>query len=105
MNHQVTESASAHLMAHFSFNELSQFCKISIDELNELMDYEIIKPEYKLEEEYFFSTETLNLLVLACKQRNDLDMELFSIVTNYQYLERIQGLQNTIQKLHALSKY
>jgi len=96
---------NSHLMVHFSLEEIAQLCKLTHDEILELLEYKTISPAYKVNGEYFFTTETLNLLVLACKQRNDYDMEFFSVVINYQYLERIEELQNKIQTLHALSKF
>ncbi len=87
---------------HFTFFELARFCALSADETVDLIDYGAIKADYSVNQEDFYSPQTLEILKIACKQRTDFDLDLFSVVICVQYLKEIVQLKHEIQEYKAV---
>ncbi len=83
---------------HFSFLEISKLCALSAQETEELIDYGAIKPDYSVNQEDFYSPQTVEILKVACRQRTDYDLDLFSVVICVQYLREILLLKREIQE-------
>jgi hypothetical protein len=82
---------------HFSFLEIAKLCALSEKETEELIDYGAIKADYSLAQEDYYSPQTLEILKVACRQRTDYDLDLFSVVICVQYLREIVQLKQEIQ--------
>ena len=101
MKIQLIETLEVEIIERFTFSELSKVCELSDQEMQELIDYGSISAEASQEREIFYSTQTLKLLQMACKQRRDYDLDLFSVVICVQYLEHIADLERQIESLQV----
>ena len=100
MNLEIDNTILGKERGHFySMAEVSALCELSQGETEELIDFGALKSEERSEGEIYFSTQSLELLQAACKQRRDYDLDLFSVVISVQYLENIADLKKTIQSL------
>ena len=83
-----------------SISDLSRVCRISADELNELVEYGALKP-LPTRSGRVFSAACVATLRTACKLRRDYDLELFTIALLMEYLNRIEELERELHTLHA----
>jgi chaperone modulatory protein CbpM len=83
------------------FRDLSAACAISIDELQELMEYGALAPLASGEPEPMFSITCLQPLRTAGKLRRDYDLDLFVVVIVMDYLRRIETLESKLLSLQA----
>jgi len=84
-----------------SISDLSRVCRISPDELNELVEYGAVKPLPARSQGRVFSAECVATLRTACKLRRDYDLELFTIALFMEYLNRIEDLERELRTLQA----
>ena len=84
-----------------SISDLSRVCRISPDELNELVEYGALKPLPAPSQGRVFSAACVATLRSACKLRRDYDLELFTIALLMEYLNRIDELERELRTLHA----
>lgn len=84
-----------------SISDLSRVCRISADELNELVEYGALKPLPVGTQGRVFSAAYVAPLRKACKLRRDYDLELFTIALLMEYLNRIEELERELRTLHA----
>ena len=85
------------------FNDLSAACAISVDELQELMEYGALAPLASSEPEPMFAITCLQPLRTAGKLRRDYDLDLFVVVIVMDYLQRIETLESQLHSLQAKS--
>ena len=83
-----------------SISDLSRVCRISADELNELVEYGALKPS-PTGSGPVFSAAYVAPLRTACKLRRDYDLELFTIALLMEYLNRIEELEHELRTLQA----
>lgn len=81
--------------------ELAQICALSVDELDELMDYGALVPMKDVRQEHLFSAECVMPLRMAGKLRQDFDLDLFTVGLLLGYLNRIETLERQVQSLQA----
>ncbi|WP_341918189.1 chaperone modulator CbpM [Polaromonas sp. YR568] len=81
--------------------ELAQICALSVDELDELMDYGALVPMQDVRQERLFSAECVMPLRMAGKLRQDFDLDLFTVGLLLGYLNRIETLERQVQSLQA----
>jgi chaperone modulatory protein CbpM len=87
------------------FNDLSAACAISVDELQELMEYGALAPlvSSEPEPEPMFAITCMQPLRTAGKLRRDYDLDLFVVVIVMDYLQRIETLESQLLSLQAKS--
>jgi chaperone modulatory protein CbpM len=88
---------------YLGFDELSAACAISVDELQELMEYGALAPLASSEPEPLFAITCLQPLRTAGKLRRDYDLDLFVVVIVMDYLRRIESLESQVLTLQAQS--
>ena len=81
--------------------ELAQICALSVDELDELMDYGALVPMQDARQERLFSAECAMPLRTAGKLRQDFDLDLFTVGLLLGYLNRIEALERQVRSLQA----
>ena len=81
--------------------ELAHICALSVDELDELMDYGALVPMQDDRQERLFSAECAMPLRTAGKLRRDFDLDLFTVGLLLGYLNRIEALERQVQSLQA----
>ena len=81
--------------------ELAHICALSVDELDELMDYGALVPMQDVRQERLFSAECAMPLRTAGKLRRDFDLDLFTVGLLLGYLNRIEALERQVQSLQA----
>ena len=85
------------------FGDLSAACAISVNELQELMEYGALAPLASSEPEPMFAIACLQPLRTAGKLRRDYDLDLFVVVIVLDYLRRIETLESQLHSLQAQS--
>jgi chaperone modulatory protein CbpM len=85
------------------FRELSVACAISMDELQELVEYGALAPLQPAQPEPLFAISYLEPLRTAGKLRRDYDLDLFVVVILMDYLQRITQLELELRSLQAQS--
>jgi chaperone modulatory protein CbpM len=85
------------------FSDLSAACAISVDELEELMEYGALAPIASGDPEPMFAITCLQPLCTASKLRRDYDLDLFVVVIVMDYLRRIETLESQLLSLQAKS--
>jgi chaperone modulatory protein CbpM len=85
------------------FSELSVACAISVDELQELVEYGALAPLQPAQPEPLFAISYLEPLRTAGKLRRDYDLDLFVVVILMDYLQRITQLELELRSLQAQS--
>jgi chaperone modulatory protein CbpM len=83
------------------FSELSMACAISVDELQELIEYGALAPLQPAQPEPLFAISYLEPLRTAGKLRRDYDLDLFVVVIVMDYLQRIAQLESQVRRLEA----
>lgn len=85
-----------------TLTELSRCCQMSIEELDELVDYSALIPLTAAAPERVFSAEWVAPLRAAGKMRVDFDLDLFTVAILLGNLNRIELLERQVQQLRAL---
>jgi chaperone modulatory protein CbpM len=81
--------------------ELTRVCALTVDELDELVEYGALKPLQPAPQERVFSAEYVMPLRQAGKLRRDYDLDLFAVAMMLEHLRRIDDLEREIRSLHA----
>ncbi|AMO24762.1 hypothetical protein GCM10027034_08870 [Ramlibacter solisilvae] len=79
--------------------ELCSACRISEDELKELLDYGALQPVAG--ETLVFSAEWVVPLRHATRLRRAFDLDLFTVGLIIEYLNRIEALEREVKALRA----
>lgn len=81
--------------------ELSRACGVSVQELDELVEYGALKPLQGPPEVRTFSAACVATLRTASRLRRDYDLDVFTVALLMEYLNRIEELEREIRTLHA----
>lgn len=86
-----------------SLAELSQVCGMSMDELDELVDYGALVPlaPSSSKPDDLYSAACIVQLRTVCKLRLDFDLDVFTAAVLLGYLDRIAELQRQVISLQA----
>jgi MerR HTH family regulatory protein len=104
MTLQLIDVLTIEAVERFTFSEVAKLCELSHEETQELIDYGAIRSDDSEGSECFYSSQKLSVLQIACKQRRDYDLDLFSVVICVQYLENIADLKRQIELLQAVRR-
>lgn len=85
-----------------TLTELSRCCEMSVEELDELVDYCALVPLNAATPERIFSAQWVAPLRAAGKMRVDFDLDLFTVAILLGNLNRIEVLERQVQQLQAL---
>ena len=81
--------------------ELSQVCRISATEIDELVEYGALTPLEHSPGQRTFSRSCVGSLRAACKIRQDYDLDLFTVALLMDHLNRIEELERELRFLQA----
>jgi chaperone modulatory protein CbpM len=81
--------------------ELSQVCRISAAEIDELVEYGALTPLEHSAGQRTFSRACVSSLRVACKIRRDYDLDLFTVALLMDHLNRIEELERELRFLQA----
>ena len=84
-----------------NFAELSPVCGLSDAELDELVEYGALLPLEPSEEERRFKSACIPSLRTANKLRRDFDLDMFAVSFLFEYLQRIEALEDQVRLLKA----
>ena len=101
---QIIDAALMQPVEYLSMAEVSNLCQIAQDEVRELMDYGALQSDMVVGDEVFFAVQLVQSLKVACIQRQDYDLDLFSVALAVGYLQEIDRLKQQIAVYQALSR-
>lgn len=81
--------------------ELTQVCRISSAELDELVEYGALTPMGRQGGQRAFSRACVASLRTASKLRQDYDLDLFTVALLVEHLSRIEELEREVRFLRA----
>lgn len=81
--------------------ELCRSCRISDEELDELVEYGALPPVQGHAGSYVFSAEWVVPLRHATRLRRHYDLDLFTVGLVLEYLHRIEGLERELRSVRA----
>jgi chaperone modulatory protein CbpM len=99
---QNPDSFSFDIHETITLTELAECCGMSLQELDELVDYSALVPEACATPERVFSAHWVAPLRSAAKLRFDFDLDLFTVAIVLGNLNRIEVLERQVQSLLAL---
>ena len=85
----------------FSLAELADLSGLSEPELRQLMDYETLLPTDSEAGEARFGAHCLVIARIACRLRNDFDLDTGGLALTLTLLDRIRGLEAQLRALRA----
>jgi chaperone modulatory protein CbpM len=101
---QIIDASLMQPVEYLSMAEVSHLCQLAQDEVRELMDYGALQSDMVVGNEIFFATQRVQSLKVACTQRRDYDLDLFSVALLIGYLQEIDRLKQQISVYQALSR-
>jgi chaperone modulatory protein CbpM len=81
-------------------SELSSLCRVSAQEVDELVEYGALQPLPR-HSERVFSRNCVVPLRTACKLKHDYDLDLFTVALLMEHLDRIAELERQVRYLRA----
>ena len=78
-----------------------QRIRLRLDEVQDLVDYGVLQCAFAREGLDYFDGASLSHLLVACQQRRDYDLDLFSVVIVVQYLREIEDLKLQLSQYQA----
>jgi hypothetical protein len=90
------------VVEYLSLAQVANLCSISQEEAKELIEYGAIHFDRMVADEGFLSITRLEPLRVACKLRQDYDLDLFTVAISVGHLETIAGLERQLQSCRAL---
>jgi chaperone modulatory protein CbpM len=84
-----------------TYAELTQVCRISAAELDELVEYGALAPMPRPGEQRTFSRACVTSLRTASQLRQDYDLDLFTVALLLEHLSRIEELEREVRFLRA----
>jgi chaperone modulatory protein CbpM len=81
--------------------ELTQVCRISAAELDELVEYGALAPMQRQGDQRTFSRACVASLRTATQLRQDYDLDLFTVALLLEHLGRIEELEREVRFLRA----
>jgi len=85
----------------FSLTELADLSGLSEPELNELVEYGVVKPVNPDAAAWVFSGECLIAVRMAYRLRTHFELEWQGVALTVSLLERIRGLELVVRSLRA----
>ena len=82
--------------------ELAACCGMTVEELDELVDYNALLPSPGDLTQRVFSVQWVSPLRTAAKLRLDFDLDIFTVAMVLGHLDRIAKLERQVQTLQAL---
>ena len=84
-----------------TYAELTQVCRISAAELDELVEYGALVPVATRPEQRVFHRTCVTTVRVACKLRRDYDLDLFTVALLVEHLSRIEQLESEVRLLRS----
>jgi chaperone modulatory protein CbpM len=81
-------------------DELCRACRITLEELDEIVGYGVLSP-LPVREQRVFAADWLVPLRTATQMRRDFDLDLFAVGLILDYLHRIEELEREVNSLRA----
>lgn len=81
--------------------ELTQVCRISAAELDELVEYGALAPPQRQGEQLTFSRTCVASLRTASQLKQDYDLDLFTVALLLEQFRRIEELEREVRYLRA----
>jgi chaperone modulatory protein CbpM len=85
----------------FSLAELADLSGLPERELRQLIDYEALLPTDPGAAEVRFGAHCLVIARMACRLRNDFDLDSGGLALTLTLLDRIHALETQLRELHA----
>ena len=102
MAHIVHSVHSIETLDHLSGLQLANLCGLQLSEVQDLVDYGALQCTFARDGLDYFDGASLSHLLVACKQRRDYDLDLFSVVIVVQYLREIADLKMQLSQFQAM---
>jgi chaperone modulatory protein CbpM len=83
------------------YAELTQVCRISAAELDELVEYGALRPVQEPGQPRTFSRACIASLRTASQLKQDYDLDLFTVALLLEHLSRIEDLEREVRFLRA----
>jgi chaperone modulatory protein CbpM len=83
------------------YAELTQVCRISAAELDELVEYGALSPMQQAGQQRTFSRACVASLRTASQLKQDYDLDLFTVALLLEHLGRIEALEREVRFLRA----
>lgn len=99
VKHEITIIADYTEETFFTTKELCEICNISSAILNELIEYEIIRPHHEQVGSLTFNLSELTRAKTALRLRNDLDLNFSGVALVLEMMEELKQLREQIQLL------
>lgn len=80
-----------------TYNELCEICGISSDYLCDLIEYEIIPPQVKRQEEWIFGLDELRRIQTTLRLQRDLEVNLAGAAIVLNLLKELEELRAKIE--------
>jgi chaperone modulatory protein CbpM len=81
-------------------DELCRACRVTIEELREIVDYGVLAP-LRESEPQLFGADWLMPLREAMRLRRDFDLDLFAVSLVVEYMHRIDALEHELRHLRG----
>ena len=106
VKHEIMIIADYSQSSEISLRELSEIAGLSLDELTVWMSYDIIRPAFIANDEYYFTLAELQRLKTALRLQRDLELNLAGIALVLELLAEVQDLreQNALLERHILQR-
>lgn len=101
MNVELHEFAWLDARCTIEQSELGQACRLSVDEIEELVDYGLLTPLGGDPARHVFSAACVQPLREAAGLRARFDLDLFALGLLFGQLDRIAGLERQVHGLRA----
>lgn len=101
MNTLRIEPAWPELGDTVGFADLALACKMSVEDVHELIELGALLPLESANPEPVFAITCMEPLRKACQLRRDYDLDLFVVVLVLDYLRRIDQLESQLRTLQA----
>jgi chaperone modulatory protein CbpM len=85
----------------FSLTELAELSGLPEAEVRQLIDYAALAPSAAGAAETKFSADCLVTARMACRLRNDFDLDAGGLALTLSLIERIRALEAQLRALHA----
>ena len=84
-----------------SLTELKQVSGLTVREIEELVDFGVLKVQGKDPDNWIFSSHCITVAHKAIRLKNDFDLNPSGIALALTYLERIQELETRLNELEC----
>lgn len=99
VKHELMIVADYSEASSLTLNELCEACNVSIDVVNELIEYDIIHPKHSLQNQLVIELIDLQRAKTALRLQHDLEVNLAGIVLVLDLLDEVEKLRKEMQFL------